>query len=53
MSSVGMYIEDLTYDKLQALINGETEIETEQKLNVVETPTNPFDEENKDDKGEW
>lgn len=53
MSSVGMYIEDLTYDKLQALINGETEIETEQKLNVVETPTNPFDEENKEDKGEW
>lgn len=47
MATTGMYIEDLTYDKLQALMNGDKEIE--QKINVVETPTNPFDEDNKDE----
>lgn len=47
MATTGMYIEDLTYEKLQALMNGDKEIE--QKLNVVETPINPFDEDNKDE----
>lgn len=46
MSTTGMYVEDLTYDKLQQLMNGVEPIE--QKLNVVETPINPFDEENKE-----
>lgn len=49
MSTVGMYVEDLTYEKLQALMKGDKNIETEQKLNVVETQSNPFDEENKDE----
>lgn len=47
MATTGMYIEDLTYEKLQELMRGEKEIE--QKLNVVEAPTNPFDDENKDE----
>jgi hypothetical protein len=47
MATTGMYIEDLTYEKLQELMQGEKEIE--QKLNVVEAPTNPFDDENKDE----
>lgn len=47
MATTGMYVEDLTYDKLQALMKGDNKIE--QTLNVVETPSNPFDEENKDE----
>lgn len=46
MSTTGMYVEDFTYEKLQQLVNGEKPIE--QTLNVVETPSNPFDEENKE-----
>lgn len=46
MSTTGMYVEDFTYEKLQALVNGTTPIE--QTLNVVETQTNPFDEEHKE-----
>ena len=40
MSTTGMYVENLTYEKLQALMNGTDAIE--QKINVVETPKNPF-----------
>lgn len=47
MSTTGMYVENLTYEKLQALMNGTDAIE--QNINVVETPSNPFDD---DDKGE-
>lgn len=47
MATTGMYVEDLTYEKLQELMQGEKAIE--QKLNVVEAPTNPFDDENKDE----
>lgn len=46
MSTTGMYVEDFTYEKLQQLVNGEKPIE--QTLNVVETPSNPFDEESKE-----
>lgn len=46
MSTTGMYVENLTYDKLQELMKGEKPME--QKLNVVETPSNPFDEESKE-----
>lgn len=47
MSTTGMYVENLTYEKLQALMNGTDAIE--QKINVVETPKNPFGDENKDE----
>lgn len=47
MSTTGMYVENLTYDKLQELMKGEAPIE--QKINVVETQTNPFDDENKEE----
>lgn len=55
MSTVGMYIEDFTYEKLKALIDGEVSIETAPKLNVVENQNNPFDDGNDEnsDKGEW
>ena len=43
MSTTGMYVEDFTYEKLQQLMNGEQPIE--QKINVVETPSNPFDDD--------
>jgi hypothetical protein len=46
MSTTGMYIENLTYEKLQELMRGDKPIE--QTLNVVETPSNPFEEENKE-----
>lgn len=46
MSTTGMYVENFTYEKLQELMNGDKPIE--QTLNVVETPINPFDEENKE-----
>lgn len=46
MSTTGMYVENFTYEKLQELMNGSKPIE--QTLNVVETPINPFDEENKE-----
>lgn len=47
MASTGMYVEDLTYEKLQELMQGKKAIE--QTLNVVEAPINPFDDENKDE----
>jgi hypothetical protein len=46
MSTTGMYIENLTYEKLQELMRGDKPIE--QTLNVVETPSNPFEDENKE-----
>lgn len=46
MSTTGMYVENLTYEKLQELMKGDKPIE--QTLNVVETPSNPFDEESKE-----
>lgn len=36
---VGTYVENCTYDKIQALINGDYDT----KIDVVETPTNPFE----------
>lgn len=45
---VGCYIEDCTYDKITALING-SEIE---KVEVVETPSNPF-ESDKGENNQW
>ena len=47
MSTTGMYIENLTYEKLQELMKGEKPIE--QTINVVESQNNPFDDENKDE----
>ena len=51
----GLYVENLTYDKLQEIINKGTE-QVEQ-LKVVESQENPFDEDdskdNKTEKEEW
>lgn len=47
MASTGMYVENLTYEKLQELMQGKKAME--QTLNVVEAPINPFDDENKDE----
>lgn len=47
MSTTGMYVENLTYEKLQALMNGTDAIE--QKINVVETPKNPFGDDGKEE----
>lgn len=47
MSTTGMYVENLTYEKLQELMKGEKPIE--QTINVVESQNNPFDDENKDE----
>ena len=53
MLETGLYIEGLTYDKLQEIITNKTQVEQIEKLNVVETQYNPFDEENKTEKEEW
>lgn len=47
----GLYVEDLTYDKLQEIINGVQPVENIQKLNVVEPKETT--EENKKDEEEW
>lgn len=44
----GLYIENLDYDKLQKIINGEQEIQKIEKLNVVESQ-NPFNDEIEND----
>lgn len=49
LETSGLYIENCSYDKIQSLVKGETKIE---KINVVESTENPFDEDN-EDKGEW
>lgn len=47
----GLYVEDFTYDKLQEIINGSTNIEKMEKLNVVEPKETV--EENKTEEEEW
>lgn len=51
--SGGVYVEDLTYDKLSLIINGEEKIENIEKLKVVESQ-NPFgdDTDTEQQKGE-
>lgn len=51
--SGGIYVEDLTYDKLSQIINGEQNIDNIEKLKVVESQ-NPFgdDTETEQQKGE-
>lgn len=53
MLETGLYVEGLTYDRLQEIISNKTQIENIEKLNVVETQTNPFDEENKTEREDW
>jgi len=49
----GTYIEDLTYEKLQEVIKGGSKkVEKLEKINVVESQENPFNEETKKDEGE-
>ena len=45
----GFYVENLTYDKLQEIMKDINKVE---KIKVVETQTNPFNEENNENKGE-
>lgn len=47
----GLYVEDLTYDKLQDIINGSQSIDDIKKLNVVEPKETT--ENNKNDDEEW
>jgi nucleoside-triphosphatase THEP1 len=49
----GLYVEDLTYDKLQEIINGTQAVEDIQKLNVVEPKESVNNEENKNTDEEW
>lgn len=52
MADTGIYIEGLTYDKIEELKNNKTEIKEIKQLNVVETSQNPFSDEDEKDKGE-
>ena len=45
MLDTGIYVENLTYDKIQDIIKNKTEITEMKKLNVVESQENPFSEE--------
>ena len=48
---IPLYVEDLTYSKLQEIINGTQSVEDIKKLNVVEPKETT--EENKKDEEEW
>lgn len=45
MLDTGIYVENLTYDKIQDITKNKTEITEMKKLNVVESQENPFSEE--------
>lgn len=50
----GMYIENATFDKLEELRNSKQAVDNIEKLNVVESQENPFnDNDNKDDGEDW
>lgn len=55
MADTGIYVEGLTYDKIEELKNNKTEIKDIAKLNVVESSQNPFsdDDEEKENKEIW
>ena len=50
MLETGLYIENATYDKFEELRKNKNNIETVEKLNVIETQENPFNDS--DDKSE-
>lgn len=45
MADTGIYVEGLTYDKIEEIKNNKQPIDTMEKLNVVESQTNPFSDE--------
>lgn len=50
----GLYIENATFDKLEELRNSKQAVDNIEKLNVVESQENPFnDNDNKDDGEDW
>lgn len=55
MLETGLYLENATYDKFEELRKNKTNVEKVEKLNVVESQTNPFSDETEDkgDKDEW
>ena len=55
MLETGLYLENATYDKFEELRKNKTNVEKVEKLNVVESQTNPFSDETEDkgDKEEW
>ena len=55
MMDTGLYVEGLTYDKLQDIITNKEKVETITKINVVESQQNPFgdDADNKDEGDNW
>lgn len=55
MLETGIYVEGLTYDKIQDIIKNKKELKNIEKLNVVESQENPFsdDNENKSEGEDW
>lgn len=52
LAETGLYMENFTYDKLLDIMNGNTELDTLQKVEVVESVSNPFNEsENVENEG--
>lgn len=53
MLDTGIYVKNLTYDKLQEIITNKKQIENVEKLNVVESQSNPFGDENENRGDNW
>ena len=55
MLETGIYVEGLTYDKIQDIVKNKKELKNIEKLNVVESQENPFsdDNENKSEGEDW
>lgn len=48
MLETGIYVEGLTYDKIQDIVKNKKELKNIEKLNVVESQENPFSDDNED-----
>ena len=55
MLETGIYVEGLTYDKIQDIVKNKKELKNIEKLNVVESQENPFsdDNDNKSEGEDW
>ena len=49
----GLYLENLTYEKIESLRNNSKEIEKVDKIKVVEKQENPFEEEKVEEGEDW
>lgn len=52
MADTGIYVEGLTYDKIEELKDNKTDIKEVAKLNVIETSQNPFSDESDEKENE-